>query len=1137
MYKLSILVNNKYENVDLDSTFSVNFNYQIKDFEHPSDIKTGFSKTISILGTPHNNDIFSHIYKTDSNYKYFKPNYKTDYYLSYNGLLISTGYIVVNNIDKSGFNLTYKCTLFDTTTKLLYNIKYKEDGTLRTLSDLKLNLIDEDTANYKYDYNYILNNWATHGTIEIPNGAPIQYDYENYLFNYITPIYCNTGLYNNFDSNKFLVQYADTNGNPLNEKTAPVSYKKSTKQYFYQKTPLFNEIFNIDEEKDGETISYKPYYGWSIWEAERDIHPTEAGIIMASHLPLGIELSKTWDIICDNFNIDDSEVHDKVHEICDDTFMLLKNIPEPVDSNKQDIVNSGVSTFDYTIDDLVEDEGINLFSAPFTGKSLNTTINKDKGTKIVIKPKITSSSNDNNEVLFFNEYKEEIYRNPFKFLIQQGPYPPSLYRYQYDEYWNDERRYDISLADSYLLYTIIFLNVYINNELRFIYPICGNGESHYSAQSSLDNIKTNIKNNIRDLVYDYDASKTELKFDFFNIKWNKNTALYNKELIGPSIELTIDPNNFDIFEDYNVSVNTTGTTVLIPKLNAGINPYFKYSLQYRDYISKGSDNQHLLNIGILPDNYTDYNQENGAFRYLNYDGAYSNHWQMYIYPPIYDSGKEYFQQHSVSVLKNNHTYTYDLDISAIKNNSEYIGQQSMAEFFSHHPTQYYYNENFGYRRIYSHAPMFLNGVYLINKGENGNILEEFSINSDVIFNAIGTNIDVTVPNISKDTLNGINVLDTFLNICKLLNINILTDTSEKNSKLKLFFNNNLYLKDNTIDLTNDIDYSSFVVSPNIIKSSTYKYGLQTIESYADKIYLQKNPNFNNNLEVYDYNINQDIIDATDNINFKTGVNYNMNSVFINSNMPEANEVFYNYQYIAPNKGSNFKQTLFWQNEIENKLESKSVDNSGMLYNLPSQIYQVLPNKKDIVYKICMFDNKLDNVEFENCLVSFNGLTNLDYPITLTNDIPAELQLNGKLCYVVYPRRISTSPNKVITDINYPFPDNNMPYTEILQVPLFQNFKMINDKKLVLGYSGLDNTDEYDTLYTEFFSKYNSFILSENNKAVKTKVRLNSYNITDILRRVYYFDDSYWIIQKLNNFDFSKEFNEVEFVQIDYKNFK
>lgn len=1132
MYKLSILVNNKYENVDLDSTFSVNFNYQIKDFEHPSDIKTGFSKTISILGTPHNNDIFSHIYKTDSTYKYFKPNYKTDYYLTYNGMLVSTGYIVVNNIDKSKFKIIYKCTLFDTTTKLLYDIKYKEDGTLRTLSDLKLNIIDESTSQYRYDYNYILNNWATHGIINRPNASDVHYDKGNYLYNYITPIYCNTGLYNNFDSNKFLVQNADDNGNPLTQRVAPVSYKKSLKRYIYQKNPLFNEIFNIDEEKDGETISYKPYYGWSIWEAERDIHPTEAGIIMASHLPLGIELGKTWDIICDNFNIDDSAVHDKVHEVCDDTFMLLKNIPEPADSNKQDIVNSGVSTFNYTIDDLVEDEGINLFASPFPSKSLNTTINKDKGTKIFIKPKITSSSNDNNDVLFFNEYKEEIYRNPFKFLIEQGPYPPAL-----NGFHGNKRRSAVSLADSYLLYTIIFLNVYINNELRIIYPICGNGESHYSAQSSLDNIKTNVKYNIRELVYDYDASKTELNFDFFNIKWNKNTASHTKELIGTRIEVTIDPNNFDIVEDYNVSITTTGTTVLIPKLNTGINPYFKYSLLHGNYISQGSDNQYLFNIGILPDNYTDYNQENGVFRYLNYDGAYSNHWQNYIYPPINDSGKEYFNQHSVSVLKNNHTYTYDLDVSDIKGNSEYIGQQSMAEFSSISNVNYY-NENFGYRRLYAHAPMFLNGVYLTNKNENGNVLEEFLINSDVTVNAISSNIDITLPTISKDTLNGVNVLDTFLNICKLLNINILTDNSEKEGKLNLFFNNNLYLKDVPTDISNDIDYSSFVINPNIIKSSTYKYGLKTIESYADKIYLQNNTNFNNNLEIYDYKLNQDEIYATDNITFKTGVNYIMSSIFMNPNMPESpNGVLYNYQYIAPNKGSNFKQTLFWRNEIENKIESKSVDNSGMLYNLPPQNYQVLPNKKDTVYKICMFDNKLDNVEFENCLVSFNGLTNLDYPITLTNDIPVELQLNGKFCYVVYPRRSSTGQNKVITDINYPTPDENIPYTEILQVPLFQNFKIINNRKLVLGYTQLDNKEECDTLYTEFFSKYNSFIFSEENKSVKTKVRLNSYNINDILRRVYYFDDSYWIIQKLNNFDFSKEFNEVEFVQIDYKKFK
>lgn len=88
MYTLQIKTNNgEFKDLELDSKFTVNLNFTIRDFKAPSDIKGSFSKTISIYGTPYNNTLLSNIYNLGSLYVTTKPNRKIEYRLFYSGFL------------------------------------------------------------------------------------------------------------------------------------------------------------------------------------------------------------------------------------------------------------------------------------------------------------------------------------------------------------------------------------------------------------------------------------------------------------------------------------------------------------------------------------------------------------------------------------------------------------------------------------------------------------------------------------------------------------------------------------------------------------------------------------------------------------------------------------------------------------------------------------------------------------------------------------------------------------------------------------------------------------------------------------------------------------------------------------------
>lgn len=126
------------------------FTYAHNDLHNPTVVKNSFSKTLTIDGTPKNNQIFGCFgdmtrivdYK-DGNYTgaYFNPSRKVEFILLRNSEMMERGYVKLDKVVKKGNELKYEITLYGGLGQFLYNLSYGEDGEQLKLSSLK------------YDYN------------------------------------------------------------------------------------------------------------------------------------------------------------------------------------------------------------------------------------------------------------------------------------------------------------------------------------------------------------------------------------------------------------------------------------------------------------------------------------------------------------------------------------------------------------------------------------------------------------------------------------------------------------------------------------------------------------------------------------------------------------------------------------------------------------------------------------------------------------------------------------------------------------------------------------------------------------------------------------------------------------------------
>lgn len=186
--------------------------YQRTDYTNPTVTKNMFSKTVTIDGTPNNNDIFNHIWNLervmDDDFMLFNPSQKVPFELFNDAEMVETGYAKLDSIKRDGYKISYNITLYGGLGSFFYNLAYDIDTDKeKTLADL--NFIGgpnpDDEFDFEINKNTVWNAWDALKRYGHNTGSYKKFDYFNFC-----PAY--NGYPEGFDSDKFLLNFNESTG-------------------------------------------------------------------------------------------------------------------------------------------------------------------------------------------------------------------------------------------------------------------------------------------------------------------------------------------------------------------------------------------------------------------------------------------------------------------------------------------------------------------------------------------------------------------------------------------------------------------------------------------------------------------------------------------------------------------------------------------------------------------------------------------------------------------------------------------------------------------------------------------------------------------------------------------------------------
>lgn len=205
--------------VEFSSPPDILYTYQQTDFTNPTVIKNGFSKTVTIEGTPSNNQIFGHYWKVErlqntsenGSGVYFNASKKIPFTLYLDSEIYEQGYVKLDNVKLVGHSIIYSITLYGGLGQFFYELSTDSEGNKKKLSNLEFDV----------DLNFITNiNTVKEAWESLSNGGNEKWDTINFM-----PAY--NGLPDDFDSDKvvfntsgtsFEKKYYDGEGNTYQSK-------------------------------------------------------------------------------------------------------------------------------------------------------------------------------------------------------------------------------------------------------------------------------------------------------------------------------------------------------------------------------------------------------------------------------------------------------------------------------------------------------------------------------------------------------------------------------------------------------------------------------------------------------------------------------------------------------------------------------------------------------------------------------------------------------------------------------------------------------------------------------------------------------------------------------------------------------
>ena len=183
--------------------------YQRTDYTNPTVVKNTYSKTLTIDGTPINNDIFNHIWKLDrimdDDFTLFNPSQRVSFELFNDAEIVEKGYAKLDSIKKDGYKIAYNITLYGGLGSFFYNLAYDIDTDKeKTLADLNFmgGSNPDDEFDFEISKETVYDAWEALKRYGSNSGGTKKYDYFNFMTAY-------NGLPDEFDSDKVLI---NTNG-------------------------------------------------------------------------------------------------------------------------------------------------------------------------------------------------------------------------------------------------------------------------------------------------------------------------------------------------------------------------------------------------------------------------------------------------------------------------------------------------------------------------------------------------------------------------------------------------------------------------------------------------------------------------------------------------------------------------------------------------------------------------------------------------------------------------------------------------------------------------------------------------------------------------------------------------------------
>lgn len=185
--KLDIFLEN--ERLDMDDAANLAITYRFSDLTNPTTQTGDYSTKFTIKGTPHNNAVFGQIWRLDrvallggdfNTSVYFNPSKRTNCVIFINNEVFKRGYVQLNSIKNDKGTISYDVTFYSEMVDVL-----------RTLNESKLRDLP-----FPNDLRHTL------------NAATIRTSWEQTaaggVWDYLTYIMANNGLYEDFESGKWL---------------------------------------------------------------------------------------------------------------------------------------------------------------------------------------------------------------------------------------------------------------------------------------------------------------------------------------------------------------------------------------------------------------------------------------------------------------------------------------------------------------------------------------------------------------------------------------------------------------------------------------------------------------------------------------------------------------------------------------------------------------------------------------------------------------------------------------------------------------------------------------------------------------------------------------------------------------------